>query len=175
MALHVFSVVFNSTNWIRVIVTREGCMLEHKGHREALLWAPWLLVTSLVCCSQCSTRVRMAQTKPKGLLMQPLPLPWKHRMHWKLPACITWYSWCKQSRAGMVLWGQWGILLWLDLSVHHETEWALLWGTTAKATSPLLSSSSFVVEGLPVQLDVIVSDWNLQSADSKVLLKPSWG
>lgn len=26
--------------------------LEHKGHGEAQLWAPWLLVTSLVCSSQ---------------------------------------------------------------------------------------------------------------------------
>lgn len=32
-----------------------------------------------------------------------------------------------------------------------------------------------MVEGLPVQLDLIVSDWNLQSAGSKVLLKPSLG
>lgn len=24
---------FNSTNWIKVIVTSEGCTVEHKGHR----------------------------------------------------------------------------------------------------------------------------------------------
>lgn len=62
-------------------------MLEHKGHRGGSAVAPWLLVTSLVCCSQCSRRVRMAQAKPKGLLMQPLPLPWKHRMQLKV-ACM---------------------------------------------------------------------------------------
>lgn len=35
MALHgflLFVFFFNSTNWIKAIVTHEGCMLEHKGH-----------------------------------------------------------------------------------------------------------------------------------------------
>lgn len=96
------------------------------GH-HGYWWHHWFAVPCKDCCA-AEAQVRMAQTKPRALLMGPSRCHGNTGCSLKLPACITWCSWCKQNhspvvstasgRAGMVLWGEWGILLWLDLFSH---------------------------------------------------------